>query len=173
MNTAASPVSGSVTGRRLTMSRPTGTSYWIDTPRSPRRARPSHSAYCTTSGRFRPSDSRRRAAASGLPSVPMIRSAGSPGRMRMTRKTSTETKKRVATSAATLRRTYRRTSALSSATGCGSRTVASTPSTSSLIARCSTAFSPSAGSTCETYSMNVRFGPTTSTPRRAMVSRCS
>ncbi len=40
MNAAARAISGSVTGRRLTMRRPTGTSYWMDTPRSPRRARP-------------------------------------------------------------------------------------------------------------------------------------
>jgi hypothetical protein len=37
----------------------------------------------------------------------MITSAGSPGRMRMTTKTRTETKRRVATNAATLLRTYR------------------------------------------------------------------
>jgi hypothetical protein len=38
----------------------------------------------------------------------MMSDAGSPGRMRMTTKTRRETKKRVATSAATLLRTYRR-----------------------------------------------------------------
>src|SRR2546422_7330647 len=38
MRHAASSVSGSVTGSRLAMRRPTGTSYWIDTPRSPRSA---------------------------------------------------------------------------------------------------------------------------------------
>src|SRR6058998_447497 len=54
-------------------------------------------------GRVSPSDSRSRAAASGLPSGTMITSAGSPGRTR------TATKKRVATNAATLLATYRRT----------------------------------------------------------------
>ncbi len=109
MKSAASPMSGSVTGSRLTIRRPTGTSYWIEVPRSPRSAPPSQSAYCTTSGRFKPIASRSRAVASGLPSVPMMTCAGSPGRMRITTKTRTETKKRVATNAATLRSTYRRT----------------------------------------------------------------
>ncbi len=55
-----------------------------------------------------PSASRIRAAASALPSVPMMMTAGSPGNTRTTTNTSTETKTRVATSAATLRRTKRR-----------------------------------------------------------------
>src|SRR2546425_1765123 len=111
MKSAARSVSGSVTGRRLRMRRPPGRSYWIDTPRSPRTAPASQSTYCTASGRFSPSASRSRAAASGLPSVPMIRAAGSPGSTRMTTKTSSETNTRVAMNAATLRRMYRRTPA--------------------------------------------------------------
>ena len=91
------------------MRRETGTSYWIDTPRSPASARRSQSAYWTTSGRLRPSASRRRTTASGLPSVPMMISAGSPGSTRITTNTSAETKKRVATSVATRLSTYRRT----------------------------------------------------------------
>ena len=39
MSTAAISVSGTVTGSRLRISRPTGRSYWSDTPRSPRSAR--------------------------------------------------------------------------------------------------------------------------------------
>ena len=57
-------------------------------PRSPRSARPSQSTYCTASGRFSPIASRRRSVASGLPSVPMMSAAGSPGRTRTTTKTS-------------------------------------------------------------------------------------
>src|SRR5438094_4730095 len=112
MRTAAITVSGSVTGSRLRIKRPTGTSYWSDTPRSPRAARKSHSAYWTRMGRFSPSDSRSRAATSGLPSAPMITSAGSPGRTRTTTNTRPETKKRVATNAATLLAMYRRTPTL-------------------------------------------------------------
>ena len=51
-----------------------------------------------------------------------------------------------------------------------SATLGETPSASSLTARCSTLSSPSVGSTWETYSMNVGFGPTTRTRRRR--SRC-
>src|SRR5262249_27338623 len=109
MSAAAIRVSGRVTGSRLRIRRPTGTSYWSDTPRSPRTARESHSPYWTRIGRFSPSASRRRAAASGLPSGPMITSAGSPGRTRTTTKTRPDTKKRVATNAATLLAMYRRT----------------------------------------------------------------
>src|SRR5207249_4071343 len=49
------------------------------------------------------------AGTSALPSVPMMRSEGSPGSTRTTTKTSTETKNRVATNAASLRTRYRRT----------------------------------------------------------------
>src|SRR5213593_3802351 len=108
MKAAASSVSGSVTGSRLMISRPTGTSYWIDTPRSPRTAWASQSTYWTTRGRSSPSDVRSRAVASGLPSVPMMTCAGSPGRTRITTKTRRDTTKRVATSAALLRSRYRR-----------------------------------------------------------------
>ena len=52
-----------------------------------------------------------------------------------------------------------------------SRSVAVTPGTRSETASCTTLSSPSAGSTCETYSMKVRFGPTTSTRLRAFFSR--
>ena len=64
-----------------------------------------------------------------------------------------------------------RVSAFSRATAGGSRSTGSIPATSSETASCSTLPSPSAGSTCETYSMNVRFGPTTSTRLRALRSR--
>src|SRR5690242_16319198 len=109
MRTAAITVSGKVTGNRLRIRRPTGTSYWSDTPRSPRSARASHSVYWTRIGRLSPSASRSRAAASGLPSGPMITSAGSPGRTRTTTNTRPETKRRAATHAATLLAMYRRT----------------------------------------------------------------
>src|SRR2546428_3522061 len=109
MSSAAISVSGSVTGNRLAMSRPTGRSYWRDTPRSPCSALVSHATYWRGIGRFSPSASRSRAAASGLPSGPMITSAGSPGRTRTTTNTRPETKKRVATNAATLLAMYRRT----------------------------------------------------------------
>ena len=102
--------SGSVTGRRLTMSRPTGTSYCSDFPRSPRSAPVSHSAYWTAIGRFSPIASRRRAAASGLPSGPMMISAGSPGSTRTTTNTSSETTRRVTTKAAARLAMYPRTS---------------------------------------------------------------
>src|SRR5687767_4131039 len=105
MHTAAMSASGSVTGSRLAMRRATGRSYWIEVPRSPRSARASQSAYCTTSGRSRPSEARRRAAVSALRSMPSMMSTGSPGSTRTTRKTRTETKRRVAASAATLRTT--------------------------------------------------------------------
>src|SRR5688572_13875636 len=111
MKLAASSVSGSVTGSRLTINRPTGTSYWIDVPRSPRTAPASHSTYWTGSGRSRPSDRRSRSSVSGLPSVPRISSAGSPGSTRTTTNTTAETKKRVTANAATLRTTYRFTAA--------------------------------------------------------------
>src|SRR5436309_12313519 len=109
MSSAAINVSGSVTGSRLAMSRPTGRSYCRDTPRSPCSALVSHSTYWRGSGRFSPSASRSRAAASGLPSGPMITSAGSPGSTRTTTNTRPETKKRVATNATALLATYRRT----------------------------------------------------------------
>src|SRR5205809_363669 len=109
MRHAASSVSGIVTGSRLAMRRPTGTSYWIDTPRSPRSALQSQCAYWIAIGRFSPIASRSRAAASGLPSVPMMMSAGSPGSTRTTTKTMRETKNRVATNAATRLRRWRRT----------------------------------------------------------------
>ncbi len=108
MKAAAMRVSGNVTDRRETTSEPTGTSYWIERPRSPRNARPIHSTYWTTSGRLRPSDSRMRSTASGLPSVPTMTRAGSPGRTRTTMKTSRDTKRRVTASVATLLRTNRR-----------------------------------------------------------------
>src|SRR5215470_1459038 len=114
MSAADIRVSGTVTGRRLRIRRPTGTSYCSDTPRSPRTARESHSPYWTRIGRFSPSASRSRAAASGLPSGPMITRAGSPGRTRTTTNTRTETTKRVATNAATLLAMYRRTPGLAS-----------------------------------------------------------
>src|SRR3990172_3524878 len=104
MRKAAIRVRGTVTGSRLRISAPTGTSYWIERPRSPQSALPIHSAYWTGSGRLSPIASRSRAAASGLASVPMMISAGSPGRTRITTKTRIETKKRVAASAAALRR---------------------------------------------------------------------
>src|SRR5439155_1425113 len=110
MPAAASSVSGSGTGSRLMISRPTGTSYWIDTRRSPRTAWASQSTYWTTRGRSSPSDVRSRAGASGLPSVPMMTCAGSPGRTRITTKTRRDTTKRVATNAATLLLRYCRTS---------------------------------------------------------------
>ena len=50
MSAAAIRVSGKVTGSRLTIRRPTGTSYWSETPRSPRTARVSHSVYWTEDG---------------------------------------------------------------------------------------------------------------------------
>src|SRR5437867_6700936 len=109
MRTAAMNASGSVTGSRLTMSRPTGTSYWRDTPRSPRSALVSHSTYWRGIGRFSPSASRSRAAASGLPSGPMITSAGSPGSTRTTTNTSSETTRRVTTKAAARLAMYPRT----------------------------------------------------------------
>ena len=65
----------------------------------------------------------------------------------------------------------RRESAFRRATGGASRSVAVTPGTSSETASCATLSSPSAGRTCETYSMKVRFGPTTSTRLRAFFSR--
>src|SRR5262249_30672081 len=55
-------------------------------------------------GRSSPIARRRAAAASGLPSVPMMRSAGSPGSTRTTVKTRSETTKSVATSATARRR---------------------------------------------------------------------
>ena len=64
-----------------------------------------------------------------------------------------------------------RVSAFSRATSEESFSAGSTPATSSETASCSTLPSPRAGSTCETYSMNVRFGPTTSTRLRAFFSR--
>src|SRR5688572_3429526 len=111
MHTAAMSASGSVTGNRLAMRRATGRSYWIEVPRSPRRARASQSPYGTIKGRARPRAVRRRAAVSGLRSMPRMMSTGSPGSTRTTRKTRRETKRRVAASAATLRTTYRLTRA--------------------------------------------------------------
>src|SRR5262245_12330023 len=106
MKPAASSVRGSVTPRRETMSALTGTSYWIERPRSPRRPWPTHSTYWTQIGRSRPIARRSRAAASGLPSVPRMISAGSPGSTRITTKTRIETKNSVATRAAMRRATY-------------------------------------------------------------------
>ncbi len=90
------------------------------------------------------------------PSSFRISSSGSPARRSSTA--------RVITSAI-------RTSALSRATSNGSARVGSIPSTSSATANWATLSSPSAGRTCETYSMKVRFGPTTSTRLRALRSR--
>src|SRR5713101_6181488 len=108
MSAAAIAVRGSVTGRRERIRPATGTSYWIERPRSPATARPTHRTYWTGTGRLRPSDSRRRATASGLASMPSMMRAGSPGSTRTTTKTSRETKTRVTSMAATLRRTCRR-----------------------------------------------------------------
>jgi hypothetical protein len=104
MRAAAIKVSGRVTERRDRMSPATGTSYWRDRPRLPRRASPIHSTYCTGRGRSRPMDARRRATVSGEASKPSITRAGSPGNTRTMRKTSTDTKRRVASMAATLLR---------------------------------------------------------------------
>src|SRR5262245_43741389 len=109
MKAAASTVRGSVTARRLRTRRPTATSYWIDRPRSPRSAPPSHSAYWTRMGRSRPIARRSAAAASGLASVPMMRRAGSPGSTRTTVNTSSETTKSVARNATARRRISWRT----------------------------------------------------------------
>src|SRR5262245_28222540 len=109
MKAAASTVRGSVTARRLRTRRPTATSYWIDRPRSPRSAPPSHSTYWTGMGRSRPIACRSAAAASGLASVPMMRRAGSPGSTRTTVNTTRETTKRVARNATARRRISRRT----------------------------------------------------------------
>ena len=108
MSPAASRVSGRVTLMRDRMRPATGTSYWMDRPRSPRAARPIHSRYCTANGRSSPIDALSRATASGLPSVPRMIIAASPGRIRITTNTRTETKKRVTASATTLRAMYRR-----------------------------------------------------------------
>src|SRR5512144_816597 len=86
---------------------PTGRSYWIDRPRSPRRAWPTHCAYCTGIGRSSPRACRTRATESGLASRPRMMRAGSPGSTRTTTKTSNETKKRVTARAPTRRKTYR------------------------------------------------------------------
>jgi len=67
-------------------------------------------AYWTAIGRFNPIASRRRAAASGLPSGPMMISAGSPGSTRTTTNTSSETTRRVTTKAAARLAMYPRTS---------------------------------------------------------------
>src|SRR5262245_58046941 len=106
MKPAASSVRGSVTPRRETMSALTGTSYWIERPRSPRRPWPTHSTYCTQIGRSRPIARRSCAAASGVLSVPRMISAGSPGSTRITTKTRIETKNSVATREARRRVTY-------------------------------------------------------------------
>src|SRR5712692_5582322 len=106
---AAIAVSGSVTGRRLTIKAPTGTSYWSDVPSSPRRAALSQSAYWIASGRSSPMAARKRATTSGLASGPAMTSTGSPGSTRMATKTRTETKPRVTASATTRRTTYPRT----------------------------------------------------------------
>src|SRR5687768_1227022 len=111
MKPAASKVRGSVTGSRLTISRPTGTSYWIEVPRSPRTAPASHSTYWTSSGRSRPSDRRSRSSVSGFRSTPRISSAGSPGNTRTTTKTRAETNRRVTANAVTLLKRYRFTGA--------------------------------------------------------------
>src|SRR5215472_6997595 len=68
--------------------------------------------YWTGSGRSRPMEARSRATVSGDASRPSMRMAGSPGRTRTTTKTSTETKRRVATMAANLLRMKRRTPSL-------------------------------------------------------------
>src|SRR5262249_5482267 len=68
--------------------------------------------YWAGSGRSRPMEARRRATVSGEASRPSMRMAGSPGRTRTTTKTSTDTKRRVATIAATLLRMKRRTPSL-------------------------------------------------------------
>src|SRR5262245_26454930 len=112
MRAAAMSVSGSVTESRDRMRPATGTSYWMERPRLPRRAPPIHSTYWTGSGRSRPIDARRRATVSGEASMPSMRMAGSPGRTLTTTKTSAETKRRVAAIAATLLRMRRRTGIL-------------------------------------------------------------
>src|SRR5215467_16183525 len=112
MRAAAIRVGGKVTERRERMSAATGTSYWIDRPRLPRRAPPIHSMYWTGTGRSSPMEKRRRATVSGEASRPSMRMAGSPGRTRTTTKTSTDTKRRVATMAANLLRMKRRTPSL-------------------------------------------------------------
>src|SRR5207247_67310 len=96
MRHAASSVSGIVTGSRLAMRRPTGTSYWIDTPRSPRSALQSQCAYWIAIGRSSPIASRSRAAASGLPSLPTTMSAGARRTTRPTPNTKRETNNRAA-----------------------------------------------------------------------------
>ncbi len=102
---AAISASGSVTGSRERIRRPTGRSYWIEVPRSPRAARASQSMYWSASGRSSPIAWRSLASVSGFDSTPRISVAGSPGSTRTTTKTSAERKKRVATKAATLLRT--------------------------------------------------------------------
>src|SRR5262249_54436068 len=97
---------------RERMRPPTGTSYWIDRPRLPWSAPPIHSTYWTGRGRSSPMEARSRATVSGEASRPSMRMAGSPGRTRTTTKTSTDTKRRVATMAATLLRMKRRTPSL-------------------------------------------------------------
>src|SRR5215468_2254794 len=68
--------------------------------------------YWTGSGRSSPMEARSRATVSGEASRPSMRMAGSPGRTRTTTKTSTDTKRRVATMAANLLRMKRRTPSL-------------------------------------------------------------
>jgi hypothetical protein len=69
-----------------------------EAPKSPVRIPPIQRPYCTTSGSFSPSDSRRPASASGFDWVPMIIIATSPGRMLVTEKVMTEISRSVRTS---------------------------------------------------------------------------
>src|SRR6185503_8152256 len=107
MKPAASRVSGRVTVRRERIRVPTGRSYWMERPRSPRRAWPTQRAYWTGIGWSRPRACRTRATESGLASSPRMMRAGSPGRTRTTTNTSSETKRRVTARAATRRTTWR------------------------------------------------------------------
>ena len=106
MKTAASRASGRVTGSRVTISWP-DRQVVLDRAAEVAAQRARAASRRTARGAAGSAPAPRAAARwpRGLPSVPMISSAGSPGSTRTTTNTSAETNSRVAASAATLRAT--------------------------------------------------------------------
>ena len=83
-------VSWIVAGMRSTIRVLVGDWLTIDVPRSPVTTRPSQSTYWTGRGRSRPSSDRTRAICSGLASIPVTVTTGSPGTRWMIKKMPTE-----------------------------------------------------------------------------------
>src|SRR5215472_1226364 len=95
-----------VKGTRVNISRITGSPVRMEMPRSPWNRRPRKLRYCCQKGRVRPSWWRRRSTSSAVAWGPAITTAGSPGKSRISKKTTVATPSSVGIATSRRRATY-------------------------------------------------------------------